>query len=83
MNSSRHSEAAAEPRQLEVGHESSLLFRSFGYTSGPAASKRFVREDGRVRGAVGTGEIFRARANGFSPRLFVSGKPSAVNTRDG
>jgi hypothetical protein len=23
-----------------------------------------------------------ARANGFSPRLFVSGKPSAVNTRD-
>jgi hypothetical protein len=28
----------------------------------------------RVRGAVCTGEIFRARANGFSPRLFVSGK---------
>jgi len=52
MNSSRHSEAAAEPRQLEVGHESSLLFRSFGYTSGPAASKRFVREDGRVWAVV-------------------------------
>jgi hypothetical protein len=32
----------------------------------------------RVRGAVGTGEIFRARANGFPPRPFVSGKPSAV-----
>jgi hypothetical protein len=56
MNSSRHSEAAAEPRQLEVGHESSLLFRSFGYTSGPAASKRFVREDGRVWAVVSISE---------------------------
>jgi len=28
----------------------------------------------RVRGAVGTGGIFSARANGFPPRLFVSGK---------
>jgi hypothetical protein len=28
----------------------------------------------RERGAVCTGEIFRARANGFSPRSFVSGK---------
>jgi hypothetical protein len=39
-------------RRLEVGHEPSLLFRSFGHTSGLAASKRFVREDGRVRAVV-------------------------------
>jgi len=28
----------------------------------------------RARGAVCAGEMIRARANGFSPRSFVSGK---------
>jgi len=35
-----------------------------------AKSRQFEVETMRVREAVCTGEIFRARANGFSPRLF-------------
>jgi hypothetical protein len=35
---------------------------------------QFETEAMRVRGAVCAGELFRARANGFPPRSFVSGK---------
>ena len=36
--------------------------------------RRHEAETMRVRGAVCADEIIRARANGFSPRSFVSGK---------
>jgi hypothetical protein len=71
MNSSRHSEAAAEPRQLEAGTMWVRACRAD--TSRRSTTKAEARSAQAGSRRYGPDTVSQGRANGFSPRVVKPG----------